>query len=147
MNAACDLQGHVIIHGPNREAQAIPAEISEAAQRLQLPMSSDVGALKFGIAEKAELGGDVTDLTDFVLQNLTEFFLALAMHEHDAIHELHAVLFTGCEDFQNLPGITTHGLFDEHMLASLCRTNDPFFAQTCGQRDVNGVDVGTGIQR
>ena len=55
MNAAGDVDRRGFVHGPEAEAQAVPAEIAQAAERLEGSVGANVRALKVGIAQCAAL--------------------------------------------------------------------------------------------
>ena len=61
MDASGDAERCVLTHGPKGEAQAIPTEIAQTAERLKCAVSTDVGVRKIIGGEKAELSGDVLD--------------------------------------------------------------------------------------
>lgn len=97
-NSASDAGGEFLAHGPERETDAVPAEIAEAAEGFHGAVDANVVFEEFGIAVKAEGGGDAFDFADAGGVDFSGNFLeAFAVHEHDAVHELNAVLATSIE--------------------------------------------------
>ena len=89
----------------------------------------------------------MADFTDVTVQDFAQTLQATTVHEHDAIHELDVMFLTRGDDFGDVSGSAADGFFNEDMLAGLRGADDPFFAQSRGQRDVNGINVPAGEQR
>lgn len=70
VDAAGDGQRGGFAHGPEAEAQAVPAEIAEATERLECAVSADVGVRKTVIGKEAELAGDVLDPAHLGVEHL-----------------------------------------------------------------------------
>ena len=114
-----DRQGHGVTHRPERNADAVPAEITEAAQRLQSRLHADVLREKTLRRHEAELRGDAFDFADGVagIEFAPQGGEAVAVHEHDAVHELHLRFLTGLDDLAHLARIDPAWLLAEDVFA------------------------------
>ena len=63
----------------------------------------------------------------------------LAVHEHDAIHELHALLPAGIEHLGELGQAGSAGLLADDVFTRRRGLEHPFLAEAGWERDVNGV--------
>jgi len=66
------------------------------------------------------------------------------MHEHDAVHELHAILPADGEHLAQVCRVRSAGFFPEHMFAGSDCSDDPFLAHHRRQRNVNCINLGSG---
>jgi len=125
-----DLKRHLPIHHPEAEAYAIPAQIPQATERLQFTLPADVALKKFRSPEKTERRIDTPDPSDALLvrQLLAQSFKTAAVHEHHAVHELHAVTPAGSEHVFQIRHAACARLFTDHVLAGRGGSHYPFLA-------------------
>ena len=69
---------------------------------------------------------------------------ARIVHEHHAIHELHAIVPAGLDHFANVGHGIAAGFFAQNMFARLGSAQHPLFAQAGRDRDVNRVNIWRG---
>ena len=63
------------------------------------------------------------------------------MHEHHAVHELHAGLVASGELRLSLGHIDAAGFLAHHVLTGLCSLDHPFGPHAGGQRNIHGVNI------
>jgi hypothetical protein len=136
---------HLIVHHPQRKTNVVPAKVSKAAKWLKFTAGPDIVFGKFVGTTEAELAGDSPQLPDAasVIQHFPQFIQPLAVHKHDPVHELDFVLFACGDHFFGFSGITSDRLFGKNVFARLGCPNHPFLAQARGNREINGIDIGS----
>ncbi len=111
-------------------------------------MGADVVVEELRRLAEGEVGDDPPYLPDAlaVVQDLADAREPPAVHEHHAVHELHAALAAGGKDLPHVAGCGRHGLLGQHVLARLGRADEPRLADAGWQGDVNGVHRTVGQQ-
>ena len=142
-DAAGDGAGHLPVHGPEAEAEIVPAEVAEAAGGFEGGVEADIVIEETFVAEEAELGGDTAGLADAgaIGENGADGGEARRMHEHDAVEELNAVPAAGGEHFIEIGEADGAGFLADDVLAGGGGAEDPFLAEGGGEREVHGIDV------
>src|SRR5262245_1640235 len=143
-----DAAWELLIHGPERKADVVPAEIAQAAEGLKIALHANVACQKLVGGFKAELRGDAADGADglLVVQHAAHQTKAPAVHEHDAIHELHVAPPTGIQNFAQVSARDGTWLFAQDVFTCLGRAYNPFLPHGGGQRQINGIDIVAGKQ-
>src|SRR5690606_22196968 len=110
---AAYLPRHPPVHRPECQTQVVPAKIAECPERFQIAVHSDVLLAELLGAKETKGRIDSADRPDTtgVLEGLTHTLQPPAVHEHDAIHVLHAVLLARLEDLTHLAGIAGRRFF------------------------------------
>ena len=140
-----DSFGQSVLHGEQREADVVPAEVAQAAHRFQAAADSDVALFEIVRSEKAELRRDASQIADRArVDRFANGRQTVTVHEHDAVHVLHVVRLARREDFLDVGQRVAARFFAHHMLAGLSGFDDPLLADSSRQRNVNRVDVVSG---
>lgn len=136
-----DFAGKLPIHRPERETDAIPAEVAEATEGFEGGIGADVGLPKIVFGEETEVRGDAPDFSDgcSIVERVTDAVQARVVHEHHAVHELHAIAVAGFEHFAHVGNGSGAGLFAKDVFAVVSGAQDPFLAEACGKRDIDDV--------
>ena len=131
------------MHGPEGDADGVPAEVAEAAGGFEVGVGADVVFEEVVGGAERELGGDAADVPDGsgVVEGFAEGVESGAVHEHDAVHELDVCLLAGGEHFVEVGRVEGAGLFAEDVFAGLGGFDDPLFAEAGGEGDVDGIDI------
>ena len=147
-DAAGDTARQFLAHQCEREPNAIPSEIPQAAEGLERAVPTDVLREEIFPSQKAESRCDSFDAshTALVLEHAPQPFQAAAVHEHHAIHELDFAVAANREHFTEICHAGSAGLFADNVFARFGAADDPFLANTCGQRDIDRVNVPGGDQ-
>ena len=141
-HAAAHGLGHGVFHGPEIKPDVVPTEIAQATERLEVTVHADVAGDKIVAAIKAERRMNAAHLADAAVgQCLAQRIQPFAMHEHHAVHELHAGLVASGELHLSLGHIDAARLLAHHMFAGLRGLDHPFRPYTGGQRNIHGVNV------
>ena len=126
-------------HHPLNEAQRIHAQVVGAAAE-GLPTHADVRA---HVVRCDQRGLDVLNLTDGATGDLPLDGRDVgAVLVGEGLHQHHMVALRTAEHLLGLGPAGREGLFAEHVLSMLKRTNRPFVVQMIGQRNVHGLDLG-----
>jgi len=138
-----DRRRHFVAHRPECHADAIPAKVTETAERLKSRLHADVLSEKTLRRHEAELRGDAFDFADggAVIKLASQGGQPFAVHEHDPVHELHPRLFTGLDDLAHLVRIDPAWLFAEDVFPGGSGGEDEFLAQAGREGDVERIDV------
>jgi len=152
LNLAEDASGdsfwHLPIHGSECEADAVPAEISEASVRLKIRVRADVLFQKLSATVKAELSRDAADFPDAGIfsERLHHLSHSLIVHEHDAVHELNVFSLAGGDDLKDIARGDADWFLNENMFACLCRADDPLLPDASGEWKIDRIHLGVGDQ-
>jgi len=134
---------HPSFDRPEDLADAVPAEVAQAALRFEFAVQANVRLEKrFGAAER-ELDADAAKRPESlgVVDRAAQQRQSTTVHEHHAVHELHAVGSTGVGHRAQVGERRRAWLFAQDMLPRFGRADHPFATQAGRQRDVDRVDV------
>src|SRR5208282_1637162 len=142
-NPACDRVRQLPFHRPKREPDAIPPQIAQAAGRLKPSVHANVAARKIAGAQETKRRRNPPHRADApaIVEHFANARHTRIMHEHHAVHELHAVFAAGVHHFLNVGETDAARLFTNDVLARRRRAQNPFLAQAGRKRDVHGVHV------
>ena len=140
--------GHLPLHGPECEADVIPAQVAQAAERFHGTVGPDVAGEEFRRRTEAKRGRDALEVAHAraVVQHFAHTRQTRAVHEHHAVDELHLMATTRFDHFAQIRHARRAGLLAHDVFACGRGTQHPLLAQSGGQRDVHGVHIFRGEQ-
>mmetsp|Transcript_20245 Transcript_20245/g.80846 ORF Transcript_20245/g.80846 Transcript_20245/m.80846 type:complete len:566 (+) Transcript_20245:1019-2716(+) len=129
--------------GLEREANAVPADVAEAAERVAVGSRADValGQELVGAAEREGRGDALAPPEDGVFKESAHRQEPRVVHEHGAIEQRDA---RGATRLDHAPRFTRRardGFLDEDVLAGLGELDDPLDVERRRQRHVHRVDL------
>ena len=130
---ACEVEG---------EADVVPSEVSEAAERFCIGLGADIVCEKVRCGGEAELREQGFWGADGFAEVAGEVADALAVHEHDSVHELQVSGGAGVDDFFGSGGGGGDGFFEEEVFAVGGGFEGPVLTRDGWEREIDGVDVG-----
>ena len=147
-DATGDRARQLPVHRPQRESDAIPAEVAQAAGGFEPAIHANVVAEKIFAGIKTKDRGNAPELANApaIVEHFADACQARAVHEHHAVHELHAVFPAGVNHLLKVGRAQGAGFFANDVFARRCRAQDPFLAQAGRQRKINRVHVFGGDQ-
>mmetsp|Transcript_23031 Transcript_23031/g.71804 ORF Transcript_23031/g.71804 Transcript_23031/m.71804 type:complete len:315 (-) Transcript_23031:7-951(-) len=129
--------------GRKAHADEVPAKVAEAAQGVAVGPHADVVAEVGRRGPEGEAGGHAQGVPrEGVIEDGPDLGEARVVHEHEAVHELHAGLPASPDHLPGLRGVARDGLLHQHVLARRRHLQDPLQVRGGGQRHVDHVDGG-----
>lgn len=142
-----NLRRHLVLLRPENEPDAIPAEVAQASEGFEIRMHPDVFLQEILRSHEAELRRNSLETSDRVstIQFFAESRKPIAVHEHDAVHELDALPVpsagAGVDDFTNFRGIDPARFLAEDMFPGLGGLDCNVFPNPGRKRNVDGIDI------
>src|SRR6516164_8328075 len=105
-------------------------------------MRPDIVREKIWRRAKCECGGDAPDRAKSitVLQSFPKAHQSFAVHEHDAVHELHLMTSADCQHLPEILQIGRARLFADNVFSSRGSAQYPLLPQACWKGNVYSLD-------